>query len=330
VTETVKRSEEIGMGFKLSWFAVRGKTPEAVRGEAGLVATGVWEEVPEAPFSGLALDSEWYVVLCTPIAEWHLDEGWLRRLSSGCEVVTCLVHENSAVSAASGWQCGQKLWSLSHDCEQGVDHLDSWGDLPSEFAEIHERARMEQAEDLEVDYLFDVPIDVAAASTGFDHARVMPDAGEWPFEVLEFGCVDSRSQPGFSDCSLTLESRPIIANPTQAQIERAIQLMSPQGGPGFVILEGPGGDYAQAAGGDDAFTAEWREYRGEAFTHWVAGHRGLHRPGKVSIPTNGYKLTVKASERLRARDVAAILLAFARGAGRPDSYSWRDMTRVFD
>src|SRR5689334_4155630 len=76
---------------------------------------------------------------------------------------------------------------------------------------------------------------------------------------------------GFLGLVLTLENQTPIDSPTLSQLTAAVDSLTPRGGPGFLILEAPSGDYTQAAGGDGKFTAEWRDHPNGKFRHWVAG-----------------------------------------------------------
>jgi len=115
--------------------------------------------------------------------------------------------------------------------------------------------------------------------------------------------------------TLTVEGEPLIVSPTPEQIRVAVDRMTAPGGPEFVILEGRGNDYAQAAGEEDLFTAEWREYAGESFRHWKAG---LPRQATAS----------GRNEELAASDVTAILVAYLAKQGRPQQFVWRDITAM--
>jgi formate hydrogenlyase regulatory protein HycA len=125
--------------------------------------------------------------------------------------------------------------------------------------------------------------------------------------------------------TLQVEDEAPVTAPTPAQVRAALARMTPDGGPGFIILEGRGDDYAQAAGGDGVFTAEWRESKGKGFRHWKAGLRRKPTKGKAVVPTNGAKLTVQPNERLGGAEVQTILLAYLAGQGRPDQFEWRDI-----
>jgi hypothetical protein len=116
----------------------------------------------------------------------YADRAPLKRLSRGAEVVACAVEEHIMVSGASGYTDGEEQWCMTHDPERGLNHLAIYGDPPKGAVAIHKRADAKQAADggdeSEVDYLFEVPVEVAAKLTGFRHDRCVP-ANQ--FEVLK-------------------------------------------------------------------------------------------------------------------------------------------------
>jgi hypothetical protein len=160
------------MGFSVSWLAIRGKDADTVQRELALAGTGEYEEVPESPLLGANLAEGWYLVFANRCD--YADNAPLERLSRGDLLVTCAVEEHAMISHASGWSDGRSEWSVLHDSQQGLEHLDAQGDLPPAFAAIRDRLSEEQAEQGEADYLFDVPIEVARAITGFRHDQSEP------------------------------------------------------------------------------------------------------------------------------------------------------------
>lgn len=135
---------------------------------------------------------------------------------------------------------------------------------------------------------------------------------------------------GISGLTLTVEDESPLRAPRLDQIHGVVARMTARGGPGFAILEGPGQDYCQAAGGNGAFCAEWREYAGSGFRHWLAGLPGLPVGKDDVVPTNeDCQVTVKNNEVLAAGDVLAIFTAFAEKKGRPIQFSWRDISERF-
>jgi len=131
---------------------------------------------------------------------------------------------------------------------------------------------------------------------------------------------------------LSVESRPEVYAPKLDGILTAVDDMTPDGGPGFLILTRSGRDYAQTAGGKGSYILEWREYSGDQFRHLVAGH--LAAPAsdcdrEIVVATNGAHVTARANERLSAADVKTLLTAFSQEAERPNAFAWRDMTAEF-
>jgi hypothetical protein len=188
------------MGYSQSWLAVKGKTPAAVLEALGLHGTGVREEIAESPFVGAALPSGWYLVVTDRSGHRLTSPTVLQPLSAECEVVTGDVEEHVMVSVAVGWKGGQRVWSVVHDAQRDVEHLEAEGQLPSIFATIRDELRSKQRAagggTADVDYVFDVPVELAKALTGYRHDADIPGAGDRPFEVL---AQTSASSPGSGD-----------------------------------------------------------------------------------------------------------------------------------
>jgi hypothetical protein len=176
------------MGFSIAWVAVRGRFHSAVLAELGLRGTGQYEEFPESPLACACLPTGWFLVfdnrceLPDPLP--------LARLSAGAEVVTCFVEEHVMVSAAGGWRGGRQVWSIRHEAEKSISHLAAAGELPPVFASIRDEQLKKQAsaggERAGVDYVFDVPVEVAKALTGFRHDTYPDDADTAAAPVEKF------------------------------------------------------------------------------------------------------------------------------------------------
>ena len=91
-------------------------------------------------------------------------------------------------SASVGWSDGRKMWSVVHDSEKAAGHLAVDGSVPAEFSQIRAtqeaKQRTEDEADAGVDCIFDVPIDLAKALTGFRHDESVAGSDPAPFEVL--------------------------------------------------------------------------------------------------------------------------------------------------
>jgi hypothetical protein len=88
--------------------------------------------------------------------------------------------------------------------------------------------------------------------------------------VFDWSARQISRADGFKGLTLTVEEQHPLAAPTLNQLNSAVDALTQASGPGFLIIESPTNGYAQAAGGDGVYTAEWREYTGQEFKHWVA------------------------------------------------------------
>jgi len=202
------------MGYSLSWLAVKGKSPVAVRAALGLRPTGARESIPEADLSAAELPGGWHLIV-SDHTEHVAPDAALQMLFAGCELVTCFVEEHVMCSAAAGWKDGRKLWSVTHDAQRGGDHLAADGDLPPDYAAISARLLAKQhADDLKkppssrrwqrkskdfsqmrCDYIFNIPVELAQALTGYTHDEDIPGQTGEPFEVLTGGSPTASAEP---------------------------------------------------------------------------------------------------------------------------------------
>jgi hypothetical protein len=108
-----------------------------------------------------------------------IDPPRLMRLPTKSQAVSCVVLEHANISYANLWQDGRHIWEVRHqpNMEQ-PDHLEFWGDLPPAFIGIWDAALQKRRKIGGADYVFDVPIDVAAEITGFRHDRGRVDREE--------------------------------------------------------------------------------------------------------------------------------------------------------
>ena len=89
-------------------------------------------------------------------------------------------------SYACAWTDGVERWSVFHDPNQGIKHLEASGNLPAEMQPIRDQLFSQQDEgtDNHTDYVFDVPVELFAALGGIRYDRDIPGAGPEPWEVL--------------------------------------------------------------------------------------------------------------------------------------------------
>jgi hypothetical protein len=174
------------MGHSLSWAAVKDGIPEEVHSILEVRPTGRREEIPDSEIVGAVLPSKWYLTL------FHRAEfrnRTLERLSRVGEVIYCFVEDHIMFSCASGWKDGKALWSVTHDSEKGISHLQVQGQVPEVFPSIREglttRQDAENQVGGEVDHIYDIPAELARALTSFRHDQALLGTTGDIFEVLE-------------------------------------------------------------------------------------------------------------------------------------------------
>jgi hypothetical protein len=169
------------MGFNLVWIAVQEIGKEDFLADAGFEDTGEPDAWLEADHSGGEVAGGWYVVVSGDFELIEADnmEAW----SAGGRLVAAVVSEGAMNALAMEWRDGKQVWSVYHDGSEGGDTLNVEGQLPPAFEPI--RARLMAAQTREqgpVDHVFDIPLELAEAVTGFRHDRVSEEDG---FTVLE-------------------------------------------------------------------------------------------------------------------------------------------------
>ncbi len=181
------------MGVSLSFLAIKGAAPADIHGALGVTDTGVAspeDEYPIPSVRGATLPEGWYLVLLNDVVHRLIkSRKIIKRLSRGCEVIACQVEEHDMYSGCFGLRDGKLVWSVVHNPQKADDHLGVWGELPAALDEIEARMLKEQDEAqarpgaVEVDYIFDIPLELAASFCGYRH-DTRADWGESAFTVL--------------------------------------------------------------------------------------------------------------------------------------------------
>jgi len=175
------------MGYAISWIAFEGKTATEVADLLSLSPSGKFDEVPRDMFSGARLDSGWYVVVIDKYAHKFVRARTLERVSTATGVIAATVEEHVMFSSAEAWKSGRLIWKITHEGENGPRNLKERGSLPAEYSPIKTRLLAAQQEEdagtREVDYFFDMPLDLAEAITGYKHDKALAAR----FEILKRG-----------------------------------------------------------------------------------------------------------------------------------------------
>ncbi len=175
------------MGHSLSWIAFKGPPLEAGLESLGLSRSGVLGEWGRKSLTGHALPNAWHLVIAPRCNHPLVSDANLAFLSTVAEVIACCVEEHVMFSSAQMWSHGQRVWRVEHDAQLSRRHLVATGQMPASYTLALQQAQAQQdAEDRgpqEVDYYFDVPLQVAQDVTGFKHDEANLALDGTPFEV---------------------------------------------------------------------------------------------------------------------------------------------------
>jgi hypothetical protein len=167
------------VGFSIILIAVIGKDKSEIHDIYGVRETGESEEIAESPVNGLSLTDKRYIV-------WLNDgmiptDSVLSLLSMSGSAVICHVNETVMYSASEYWEKGMKLWSVTHNSSNGIDDLQVTGKEPLGFRNMCESVKEKQNGQSDVDYFFDVPVNLFVNNGGIPYDT---DAGENAWEIL--------------------------------------------------------------------------------------------------------------------------------------------------
>jgi hypothetical protein len=172
------------MGYRISWLAVQGIDKATVYDRLGFTPSGKTGFAFDHPTTGMQLSNGWTVVGFNRLAHELVDDDEVRRLSAGWTVMACNYCETTMCSTASLWKDGKEVWGVWHFSNDTVDHLETSGLLPAEFAIIEEHYRalqaQEDANETLVDHMIEIPMAIATRITSFIH-----NEGPADFEYLE-------------------------------------------------------------------------------------------------------------------------------------------------
>jgi len=176
------------MGFKITWLAFHGKDKTGVLDSMHLRDTGIDDEAMEADAAAASFPDGWTIVVLNRFAHPFAEDASLMLFSQGCTVIACHIHEGVMFSAAQMYRGGKRQWAVIRDFQSGEYHLDVEGRPPPSLVEIAERLTRQYRDTGEadgVDYMFDIPLELAQSLYGFRHDLGRYDWGEPRFTELE-------------------------------------------------------------------------------------------------------------------------------------------------
>lgn len=164
------------MGFSLSWVAVAPTVEKALVERFGLTERDDTAEMAEFELNGARLPG-WYLLVADH-SDALVDEQLLKDLSRHGRVIAAMVEEHVMFSSAEVWSNGERVWGVIHVPDAGLYHIGVEGSLPAAYAAIHQKQFAQQEQDggtdAGVDHIIDIPLELAAAMTGYRHDQDGP------------------------------------------------------------------------------------------------------------------------------------------------------------
>ena len=154
--------------MRISWIGAQGASEAAVLETLGLEAMpdtnpGQWSD---AEYSVRTFSNGWVVIVGWDSLNLETDLPLVAEATPGL-VVGCHATTVVMYSEVRAYQDGKPLWSAVHDPDEDADDLAVTGEPPARLDELLAAAKDQQNGRDEVDFIFDVPIDLAAHLTGF-------------------------------------------------------------------------------------------------------------------------------------------------------------------
>jgi hypothetical protein len=170
------------MGFKIVWLAFQGLDKAQLLERLGMTDTGEPDEVCEAPFSLCEGPTGWMILFANDFG--FGDKAQIAALSADSRVLLCRIHEGLMFSRAALYENGAQTWAVTHDAQEGLHDLHISGAPPEPLDAIRERLTGAQNADEtgEVDFIFDIPVELAQSLTGYRHDVYAPET--WAFTRL--------------------------------------------------------------------------------------------------------------------------------------------------
>jgi hypothetical protein len=161
------------MGYSISWVAFKGVSHDVGLARLRLSSTAQIASFGEAKCSGHTLPGNWYLVVADGCDSQIISASSLSTLSTDCEAVAGSVEEHVMYSTAEGWCGGKRIWRTAHDAQKSIRHIECSGEPPATYAVALGEAKAQQdTEDSgakEVDFYFEIPLQVAKSVVGFKH-----------------------------------------------------------------------------------------------------------------------------------------------------------------
>ena len=161
------------MGFSISWLAVKTDDLGRLFEITGIAPTSEADEWLESKLSGSGLEDGWYFIQAKGCDHPIISGDSLSQISTLGQTVACSVEEHVMVSVAEGWDNGARNWSIVHNAQESIFDLSATGNPPAHYegikSEYLSQQHAEGGDDADVDFIFDIPLQVAKQICGYKH-----------------------------------------------------------------------------------------------------------------------------------------------------------------
>lgn len=155
------------MGFSCSWIAVRTDDKATLLDYLGMVETGelVAPGCEQSWMSVHQAGNGWTILFCEDFG-WA-DAGQIQKLSRFGTAVGVQFEDKVAMEATIYVaEKGKRVWRVSHNAEHN-EPLNVRGTPPAEFAAVRRKFEQKQAADDGVNWLFEIPLELARTISGY-------------------------------------------------------------------------------------------------------------------------------------------------------------------
>ncbi|MEL7470503.1 MAG: hypothetical protein AAFN27_18765 [Pseudomonadota bacterium] len=180
------------MGFRISYLATTA-APDAVASAFGIEFERKDREAPERrDWIGVLKSSGWTLFWSENEEFFAGNPKAVATLSNNAPVYVCRVNETVMYCSSEFWRSGDLDWKVEHDADQDLEHLEVRGTPPGFKAERDARLAELRADPDPCDYIFEVPLNLAAQVIKFRHEDALGQD-----EVDEFRVIQKPSLPSF-------------------------------------------------------------------------------------------------------------------------------------
>lgn len=184
------------MGLSASWIALQGQNRDAALAALGLTEIGDCSDCLTGDYTCGELSNGWFVIVATD-RTFVLSRA-LKSVSAGRFALGGELSETVMVSQLYGYEDGVQSWSVVHDPDVDLEGVEVEGVPPDPLSELQAQlTKQVQAEGTdEVDWMFDLPLDLSVAICGFRPDQEAP--AEWTQLALKTSATKPRTGNGAS------------------------------------------------------------------------------------------------------------------------------------